>query len=383
MSDPAAAAATRPQIDPRWYRQVLAQYPTGVCAVTARGDDGVALGMIVGSFTSVSLDPPLVAFFPDRTSSTWARLRQCRRFCINILSADQEAVCRQLASRAADKFAGLPCRPSPGGAPIIAGVVAWIDCSMHRIDEAGDHDIVLGAVEQMEIADGGLPLLFFQGGYGRFAPASLVAGDSSALVSEQFRNLDLVRPEMERLAAQCSARCTAITRVGDELVIVASAGQARHHGPTTLVGQRLPFVPAGVLFAAFLPAADSERWIAEAVPPGAQQGCRDAMAAVRSRGLSLGLEAAGPVAGGEGQSYDLAALMATLAHDPPELSPAAWSAVRLVSAPIFDAAGNVALALVLDDFCEPGAERSPNEVAALVQASALRLSQRLGHRPEG
>ena len=159
MADPPAA------IDFKQFRQVLGQYPTGVCVVTSTGADGNLAGMVVGSFTSVSLDLPLVGFFPDRNSSSWPKVASSKRFCVNILSADQEDVCRKLSSKDPDKFASIAHQPSPLGSPIIDGVVAWIDCDLHSVSEAGDHFIVLGAVRQLEIAEGGLPLLFFQGGY--------------------------------------------------------------------------------------------------------------------------------------------------------------------------------------------------------------------------
>src|SRR6187551_1285350 len=117
-------------IDGRWFREVLGQYPTGVCVVTAAQPTGPDAGFVVGSFTSVSLDPPLVAFFPDKKSTTWPKIAAADHFCVNILSADQEHLCRQFASKAEDKFENVPSRPASTGAPIIEGVVAWIDCEL-------------------------------------------------------------------------------------------------------------------------------------------------------------------------------------------------------------------------------------------------------------
>ena len=92
-----------------------ASIPTGVCVVTARAANAEPIAMVVGSFTSVSLNPPLVAFFPDRGSSSWAKLRGCEQFCVNILAANQEPVCRRLASKDPDKFAGVAHRVSARG----------------------------------------------------------------------------------------------------------------------------------------------------------------------------------------------------------------------------------------------------------------------------
>lgn len=162
MSSPA-------MFDSPTFRRVLGHYPTGVCIVTAIDRDGQPAGMSVGSFTSVSLDPPLVAFFPDRKSSSWPRIERAGRFCVNILASDQEPLSRRFASRGADKFEGVTHRVSGNGSPILDGVVAWIDCDLHAVHEAGDHYIVLGEVVDLEVQGGANgPLLFFQGGYGEF-----------------------------------------------------------------------------------------------------------------------------------------------------------------------------------------------------------------------
>lgn len=151
------------------FRRILGHYPTGVCAITAQTDEGPA-GMVVGSFTSVSLAPPLVAFFPDRSSSSWPKIRDTGRFCVNVLSEGQRDVCRALAAKGADKFADVAWHPSPAGLPIIDGGVAWIDCELHAIHEAGDHFIVLGHVHALHADHANAPLLFYRGGYGQFAP---------------------------------------------------------------------------------------------------------------------------------------------------------------------------------------------------------------------
>jgi 3-hydroxy-9,10-secoandrosta-1,3,5(10)-triene-9,17-dione monooxygenase reductase component len=155
--------------DSRDFRRILGHYPTGVCAVTAM-DDEVPIGMVVGSFTSVSLDPPLVAFLPDRKSNTWSRIKSAGRFCVNVLGDHQEDVCRALASRQADKFAGLTFRHSTAGMPILNDVLAWIDCDLYAVHEAGDHFIAIGKVHSLDVSHPGRPLLFFQSGYGRFSP---------------------------------------------------------------------------------------------------------------------------------------------------------------------------------------------------------------------
>ncbi|MDB5738545.1 MAG: flavin reductase domain protein FMN-binding protein [Sphingomonas bacterium] len=151
------------------FRRILGHYPTGVCAITAIVD-GQPVAMVVGSFTSVSLDPPLVAFLPDRKSTSWPKIEAAGRFCVNVLAEHQEDVCRVLASKAENKFETVPYRLSDAGLPIVNGVVAWIDCDLYAVHEAGDHFIAIGQVHSLDIEHPHRPLLFFQGGYGQFAP---------------------------------------------------------------------------------------------------------------------------------------------------------------------------------------------------------------------
>lgn len=156
--------------DPKEFRRVLGHYPTGVCVITAMPADGKPVGLVVGSFTSVSLDPPLVGFFPDRSSTSWPKVQASGHFCVNVLAAHQGAVCAAFASKAEDKFAGISYRLSDRGVPILDDVVAWIDCTLYAVHEAGDHFIVLGDVHALDVEKPHAPLLFFQGGYGQFSP---------------------------------------------------------------------------------------------------------------------------------------------------------------------------------------------------------------------
>ena len=275
--------------DPRWFRQVLGQYPTGVCVVTATEPNGGGVGMVVGSFNSVSLDPPLIAFFPDKRSSTWRRIESSGSFCVNILSADQEHLCRRFAARIEEKFAGVDFRLAGSGSPVIEGAVAWIDCDIDFVHEAGDHYIVLGRVRALDIEDPSLPLLFFQGGYGRFAPLSLAAGNPQGALTEQLRHVDLVRPEMERIAAEIpGARCNAVTMQDGELVTTATAGGFDPGALGTLVGQRMTFMPPlGVAFVAWMDEQVLETWLAHVPEGSAREEERARVAAVRDRGYSV------------------------------------------------------------------------------------------------
>lgn len=162
--------SANPPFDSATYRQVLGHFPTGVTVITAV-DDGEPVGLAVGSFSSVSLDPPLVAFFPGVSSSSWPKIESSGSFCVNVLAADQEDVCRRFASKDDDKFAGLGWSPAGSGSPRLDGALAWIDCDIESVTDAGDHFYVLGRVLDLGSDDGpdGGPLVFFRGGYGRFA----------------------------------------------------------------------------------------------------------------------------------------------------------------------------------------------------------------------
>jgi len=157
-------------VDGARFRRVLGHYPTGVCVVTAMDPEGISAGMVVGSFNSVSLDPPLVAFFPDKSSNSWPKIQRAGRFCVNVLASDQQHLCQIFAAKGDDKFAGVSHGLSAGGSPVLDHVVAWIDCTLEAIHEAGDHYIVLGRVHQLDIVRADQPLLFFRGKYGNFVP---------------------------------------------------------------------------------------------------------------------------------------------------------------------------------------------------------------------
>jgi 3-hydroxy-9,10-secoandrosta-1,3,5(10)-triene-9,17-dione monooxygenase reductase component len=156
-----------PAVDTARFRQVLGHFPTGVTVVTATTGDG-PVGLAVGSFFSVSLDPPLVAFCAAKTSASYPKIEAAGHFVVNVLAEDQEDISRVFASKGIDKFAGIGYRPSPGGgAPVLSGVLAWVDCEIDAVHEAGDHWIVVGRVLDLEVVHEGGPLIFYRGGYGR------------------------------------------------------------------------------------------------------------------------------------------------------------------------------------------------------------------------
>lgn len=378
--------------DARWFREVLGQYPTGVCVITAAGDDDARVGFVVGSFTSVSLDPPLVAFYPDKSSTSWPRIERIGRFCVNILSAEQEWVCRQFASKDDDKFRGVEARETGSGSPIIDGVVAWIDCEIADVHEAGDHFAVYGRVLDLNVENGSLPLLFFQGGYGRFAPLSMAAPEGRSVSAERLRQVDVVRAEMERLAGDLSARCIATSVDDDRIVVLASADSPASTGLSTLVGVDLPFVPPnGNALAAWLDAEDIETWL-RVLPDSAMRGeQRGRLAAVRRRGYSLGLlnDAQREFASALDRlardpravaADSLAHLAIQLCYDPPELTDGTRHDVRVIAVPVFDATGRVALAFTVSGFSRPDQHGGIDAYIARALEASRSATELLGGR---
>ena len=137
---------------------------SGVTVVTTVSQ-GQPVGMTCQSFTSVSLDPPLVAFLPTKQSRAFAAIQRAGHFCVNFLSAEQSAISNQMAGRGEDKFAGVEWQPSVTGSPLLAGGVGHVDCTVHAVHEAGDHYIVIGKVVDLAVGEATDPLLYYQGSY--------------------------------------------------------------------------------------------------------------------------------------------------------------------------------------------------------------------------
>ncbi|MGK2929358.1 MAG: flavin reductase family protein [Acidimicrobiales bacterium] len=155
-------------IDQAHFRQVLGHFPTGV-TVIAGMDSDEPVGLAVGSFFSLSMEPALVGFAVGKSSNSWSRMAAAGSFCVNILGDDQEDVCRVFATSGDDKFASIGWKPAESGSPLIDGTLAWIDCDIDAVHDGGDHHIVIGAVRRLDIGHEGDPLVFFRGGYANLA----------------------------------------------------------------------------------------------------------------------------------------------------------------------------------------------------------------------
>ena len=151
-------------ITPALFRSVLGHAPTSVVVVTGRNSDGQPLGITIGSFVSVSLDPPLVGFLPGTSSRSWAGIKESGSFCVNILSAQQEELCWRFAKEGDDKFAGLNYETSDLGNPVLSQCIATIDCTINAEHVVGDHYFVVGKAESMShVDDAKTAMVFYRG----------------------------------------------------------------------------------------------------------------------------------------------------------------------------------------------------------------------------
>lgn len=158
-----------PEIEAGLFRNVLGHFPTGVTVCTADGPDG-PVGVAIGSFASISLDPPLVGFFLGTEAGSWKPMEAAGHFCVNILCEDQMPLCGVMASKSDDKFDGVDYSPAPvTGAPVLPDIHAMIDCRIDQVVEAGDHNLIVGRVLAMETLRDAPPMVFYKGQYGSFA----------------------------------------------------------------------------------------------------------------------------------------------------------------------------------------------------------------------
>ena len=167
MNEP---ARDQHHVDPGDYRRVLGHFPTGVTVVTAATGNG-PIGVAIGSFASISLDPPLVGFFLGTSSSSGAGIEEAGHFCVNVLTSDQLELCGLMASKSPDKFVGVETTDAPSsGAPVLPGVHAMIDCSLESVIELGDHNLIVGRVQHLhaDIDGDSEPMVFHKGQYGTF-----------------------------------------------------------------------------------------------------------------------------------------------------------------------------------------------------------------------
>lgn len=171
------------QIDPRALRNAFGTFMTGVTVVTAHDPAGNPIGFTANSFTSVSLDPPLLLVCLSNTSSNYAALTKAKGFAVNVLSESQKNISNTFARPVEDRFSACGWQNGPHGSPVLDDVSAWFDCSTHNLVEAGDHVILIGQVEAFDTSTSP-GLGYVRGAYVTAArEAELLSGHSDILVS--------------------------------------------------------------------------------------------------------------------------------------------------------------------------------------------------------
>ncbi|HEY6868870.1 MAG TPA: flavin reductase family protein, partial [Novosphingobium sp.] len=153
--------------DPRTLRDAMGCFATGITIVTAVTADGEPIGLTANSFTSVSLDPPLLLVCIANSAGSAPVLREVERFGVNVLQTSQQPTSNRFASRGADRFAETPWEPGAGGVPLLIGSLVSFECRRHAIHEGGDHFILVGHVERAQFEPRRDPLLYFRGKYRR------------------------------------------------------------------------------------------------------------------------------------------------------------------------------------------------------------------------
>lgn len=148
----------------RSLRAACGRFATGVVIIAATTPDGPA-GMAVNSFTSISLDPPLLGFGAARTSTTWPRLRAAGGFAVSVLAAGHAPLCRRFAEAGADRFGGRDWSTSPAGHPVLPDGLGWFDCTITDLLPVGDHELVIAAATAWGSSPGGSPLVFHAGSF--------------------------------------------------------------------------------------------------------------------------------------------------------------------------------------------------------------------------
>ncbi len=152
-------------VDRALFRKAMGRFPTGVTVITGHDGAGAPVGVTVSAFSSLSLDPPLILFCLTAGTATMAAFQPEKTFAVNILAMDQGALSDQFAGPPEARFSGVEHHPGESGAPLLAGAVASVECRVDQTFSGGDHQIIIGRVERVTVAEGKIPLVYCQSAY--------------------------------------------------------------------------------------------------------------------------------------------------------------------------------------------------------------------------
>ncbi len=183
MGEAAAKSAIMTALDGRAFRDALGWFATGVTIITTRSAADELVGFTANSFSSVSLDPPLVLFSLNRQAQCLRVFESSAHFAVNVLSAEQTELSSRFATAVHDRWHGVAFTTGEGGCPILEGAVAVFECAVHGMHEGGDHRIFLGQVLRMRAEAEGRPLLFCRGAYRELGPPLGQPAESAAASS--------------------------------------------------------------------------------------------------------------------------------------------------------------------------------------------------------
>lgn len=241
MTRSASAVVAEKSQKSDWWRTALGEYPTGVAIITGRDPEtGTPVGLVVGSFSAVSDDPPIISFMATRASRTYELLRRGGEIGVSVLGAEHEQLCREFARDPGKRFQTGDWVETTNGCLRLADSVVWFGASIRQAVEAGDHDVVLADVSSFGVGAGeaGLPLIFLKGGYGSFAVPSLEFNPQAVGIS--VRQADAIRHAVDRVARELNVFCF-IATVAKESVIVLSAANVSETEGASVIGQAFPF----------------------------------------------------------------------------------------------------------------------------------------------
>jgi 3-hydroxy-9,10-secoandrosta-1,3,5(10)-triene-9,17-dione monooxygenase reductase component len=175
-------AGTTGEVDAGHFRRTLGHFCTGVTVIAAMGETE-PVGFACQSFAALSLHPPLVLFCPGKDSRTWPLIATAGHFTVNVLAHEQRDVSATFGRAGTDKFAAVGWSTAPSGAPVLDGVLTWIDCSVESVLDGGDHWIVVGRVQALGEHADQRPLLFYRGAYTATEPPEPTPGIMDNLIT--------------------------------------------------------------------------------------------------------------------------------------------------------------------------------------------------------